>query len=198
MDKCAIFIDGAYMAKVTSHKDRNGRKIRISFEKLIDRLSEGTELVGAYYYVSMPYRGERPSPYENDRYRLMETFLYNLRQVPKMTVKMGQMIRDENGKETQKGVDMMLGIDIAKMCWKQEIRKAIIVASDGDFVPAIRCAREENVLTHLYHYGDRGICRTNKLLINECGRETVISDDLLDECRLEIPAAAESSDATKS
>lgn len=45
----------------------------------------------------------------------------------------------------QKGVDMRLGLDIASMAFKRQVDQIIIVAADGDFVPAVKLARREGI-----------------------------------------------------
>ena len=45
----------------------------------------------------------------------------------------------------QKQVDMKIGIDIATMVLKQQVATIVLVAGDGDFVPAAKMARREGV-----------------------------------------------------
>lgn len=45
----------------------------------------------------------------------------------------------------QKGVDMRLGLDVASMAFKGQVRQLILVAGDADFVPAVKLARREGI-----------------------------------------------------
>ena len=45
----------------------------------------------------------------------------------------------------QKGVDMMIGVDIASMAFKKQVDKIILIAGDSDFVPAAKLARREGI-----------------------------------------------------
>ncbi|MBV8520897.1 MAG: NYN domain-containing protein [Acetobacteraceae bacterium] len=45
----------------------------------------------------------------------------------------------------QKGVDMMIGIDIASLAYKKQVDQIILVAGDADFVPAAKLARREGI-----------------------------------------------------
>ena len=45
----------------------------------------------------------------------------------------------------QKGVDMMIGVDISSMAFKKQVDKIILIAGDSDFVPAAKLARREGV-----------------------------------------------------
>ena len=45
----------------------------------------------------------------------------------------------------QKGVDMLLGLDIAALAYKHQTDRLVIVANDADYVPAVKLAREEGI-----------------------------------------------------
>ena len=45
----------------------------------------------------------------------------------------------------QKGVDMMIGVDIASVTFKGQVDQIILIAGDSDFVPASKLARREGV-----------------------------------------------------
>lgn len=46
---------------------------------------------------------------------------------------------------TQKGVDMMIGVDIASLSFKQQVEQIILISADSDFVPAAKLARREGI-----------------------------------------------------
>lgn len=45
----------------------------------------------------------------------------------------------------QKGVDMMIGVDIASIVFKKHVDQIVLIAGDSDFVPASKLARREGV-----------------------------------------------------
>ena len=45
----------------------------------------------------------------------------------------------------QKGVDMRIGLDIASLCFKNQVDRIILVSGDSDFVPAAKLARREGI-----------------------------------------------------
>ena len=45
----------------------------------------------------------------------------------------------------QKGVDMMIGVDIASVTFKKQVDRIILVSGDSDFVPAAKQARREGI-----------------------------------------------------
>ena len=61
-------------------------------------------------------------------------------------------ITPENLKESdfvlnieQKGVDMMIGVDIASLAYKKQVDQIILISGDSDFVPAAKLARREGI-----------------------------------------------------
>lgn len=46
---------------------------------------------------------------------------------------------------SQKGVDMMVGVDIATLAYKHLVGKIVLISGDSDFVPAAKLARREGI-----------------------------------------------------
>ena len=46
---------------------------------------------------------------------------------------------------TQKGVDMRVGLDMARLALRGTVRAVIVVTGDSDFVPAFKFIRREGV-----------------------------------------------------
>ena len=53
----------------------------------------------------------------------------------------------------QKGVDMRLGLDIAALTLKDQVKVIVLVAGDSDFVPAMKFARREGAQLFLAPLG---------------------------------------------
>lgn len=49
----------------------------------------------------------------------------------------------------QKGVDMRIGMDMARLCLRDMVRAVIVVTGDSDFVPAFKFVRREGVKVFL-------------------------------------------------
>ncbi len=45
----------------------------------------------------------------------------------------------------QKGVDIMIGVDIASLAYKRLVQQIVLVSGDSDFVPAAKVARREGI-----------------------------------------------------
>lgn len=110
---------------------------------------------------------------KTDLFKWMTDFLEELKKQRKVALRLGKLadeqahfgIRDDvlkkvlNGKQTidslnerdfkinvdQKGVDIKIGIDIASLAYKRQVRQIILISGDSDFVPAAKLARREGI-----------------------------------------------------
>lgn len=73
----------------------------------------------------------------------------------------------------QKRVDLMLGVDMALLAGKNRIAKMALLSGDSDFTPAVEAAKNEGVLTTLWHGIQTGEVRSGAELVQVCdeGRE---------------------------
>ena len=162
MPNLAIFVDGAYAAKIAEH-----RRVWIDYDRLgahvthqIATAEGGTLLrLRTYFYDALPYQGSPPTPEEAARLGRKRSFFAALARLPKFKVREGRTVRREtvDGVATyhQKGVDLMIGLDIATLSLKHMITHAAILSGDSDLLPAISLAQEEGIVVwHLHGPGD--------------------------------------------
>lgn len=57
---------------------------------------------------------------------------------------------------SQKGVDMRVGMDMARLALRELVRAVIVVTADSDFVPAFKFVRREGVKVILERMGQSG------------------------------------------
>ncbi len=50
---------------------------------------------------------------------------------------------------SQKGVDMRIGLDMARLALRETVRAIVVITGDSDFVPAFKFARREGVKVYL-------------------------------------------------
>ena len=62
----------------------------------------------------------------------------------------------------QKGVDLRIGLDIARMALRTLVDVIVVVTGDSDFVPAFKFARREGIRIYLDHMG-HGVKRELKV-----------------------------------
>ncbi len=58
--RAVIFIDGGYLEKVLNYY----RNPKIDFNKLVEKLSGGREVLRTYYYHCLPYKSAEPTEEE--------------------------------------------------------------------------------------------------------------------------------------
>jgi uncharacterized LabA/DUF88 family protein len=150
----AIFIDGGYLKKITDKK--------VDFELLVSRLVGDGELFRAYYYNCLPYKDKDcPKPEDEERVRKAQKFMHALERFENFEVRLGVLKKrgeDQKGASIfeQKRVDLMLGLDIANSCLSKRIDSIVLVAGDGDFLPAVVFAKDDFVKVTLAHGATQG------------------------------------------
>lgn len=154
--RTAIFIDGAYLNKVT---DRHHGRMNLAHEKLAAHLASGHELLRTYYYDAPPWQSNPPTPEESKRFAARQAFFSSLRKLPRFEVREGRCARvwDRDAGDwrfVQKRVDVLFSVDLVRLASKQQIQRAVLIAGDSDFLPAIAVAKDEGVLIHLVHSPD--------------------------------------------
>lgn len=62
----------------------------------------------------------------------------------------------------QKGVDIRIGLDMARLALREMVRAVVVVTADSDFVPAFKFVRREGVKVMLCTLGHKGARRELK------------------------------------
>ena len=152
-DRVAIFIDGAYLQSVLTDEFN---RVQIDFAKLSAGMAEDAEILRTYYYHCPPYRSDPPTPDQIRRYARSRRFYAALELLPRFEVRLGRLEfrgnePDGSPRFEQKRVDILLGVDLVQLSAKGQIRQAVLLAGDSDFIPAVAAAKSEGVLVRLYH-----------------------------------------------
>lgn len=148
----AIFIDGGYLEKIMFE---DFGKAKISFEKLVGWMSQGSEILRTYYYHCLPYH-QNSCATEDSTFSGKAGFFNYLKKLPRFEVRLGKLEyrgeKDGGGPiYVQKKVDLLLGLDLAILAVKNKITHAAILAGDSDFLPAVEVAKNEGVSVCLFH-----------------------------------------------
>lgn len=154
----------------------------MDFAKLAQKATGGCDLLRTYYYHCLPYQGNPPSAEEKARFSSAEKFMSALSRLPRFQVRHGKLEyrgtkQDGSKIFAQKRVDILLGVDMVELAATRQIARAVLIAGDSDFLPAIEVVKRHGVLTVLWH-GTRG----------GQGRQSTCHNDLWDICdeRVEI------------
>jgi len=173
-------LDGGYFVKVRSRLGFG--QADLNYEILSEKLCDGCVRFRTYYYDCMPYRDSvNPSNDDEQRYRKKQQFIESLRSLSRFEIRLGHLLRLDANDFKQKGVDVLLSIDLTRLSWRDKIEKAILITADTDFIPAIQEAKNAGVTTVLA-YCDKMERPISKALYQVCDERKLITSDLLREC----------------
>ena len=118
--------------------------------------AEPLDLLRTHYYHCLPYQSSPPTDEQQERFKGKRRFFDALTRLDRFQVRLGRLVfqgQTDQGKPIyqQKGVDLMLGLDLALLSSKHRVTHAALVAGDGDFVPAVKIAKREGIVMHLFH-----------------------------------------------
>jgi len=181
LEKAAVFLDGGFFSKVRLHFGRP----ELDWVKFCDKIcGDNCERLRTYFYDCMPYRDDPPTPEQQKRYADKQRFINSLSILPRFEIRLGRLQRlmTVDGDDfRQKGVDILLAVDLVRMAWRDRIYKAVIVTNDTDFIPAIKEAKDAGVLVHLHYCNDKPF-DIHEALYSICDDRTPITRELLLEC----------------
>lgn len=155
-----IQIDGAYLERMLSEEHSSPA---IDYSKLASKLvntvittSEADlYLLRTYYYHALPWIGKTPNEQEQEMFKKKQGFFTRLEHLPRFDIYLGrtQRILNEDGTYTyqQKGVDVLLATHMLSMAARGLITHLILLAPDGDYVPAVKAVKAMGVVVHLAH-----------------------------------------------
>ncbi len=160
MARLAVFIDGGYLDVLA----RDHFKVWVDYAKLSDQIvavvasktPEPVDRLRTYYYHSLPYQSNPPTPIEAQRYSQKHRLFERLRYLDRFEIRLGRLMprgADSAGIPIfqQKGVDLLLGLDFALLSGKRQITHAAVVSGDSDLKPAFDVARTEGISLWLFH-----------------------------------------------
>lgn len=181
MGRIGIFIDAAYL-NYTLKAEFGAPKI--DYRALVEKMAGGREILRSHFYDCPPYQSARPTSDEASRFSRHEKFVYALDQIPRFQVRLGRLEYrgdDTDGKPifAQKGVDILLGVDLVLLAAKHQITDAALLAGDSDFLPAVEAAKPEGVVVHLFHGSS-----PHRDLVSHCDERTLIDQAFVDSIRM--------------
>lgn len=144
MKRIAVFIDGNnfYFGLKKMYGNERGL-IHFNFEKFCNFLTGKDELVAVFYY-----NAPLDITQDLEKYKNQQRFFNTIRKIPHMHVVLCKLLKRKI-KGTNKGYyvlkedDIHMAVDLVKGAFKNTYDEAILVSGDGDFVPAVKAAREE-------------------------------------------------------
>ena len=147
------FIDGANLYH--SLEQVCGRT-DIDYHKLCLALGAGRNLRRTYYYNARVDQSRDP-----ERYADQQRFFDYLRRVPKLEVKLGNLVYSPDSRPRQKGVDVSLATDMLMHAFRDHYDTAVLVSGDADFADAVQAVKDlgRNVEIALFGPGSSRVLR---------------------------------------
>ena len=187
MDRTVIFVDGAYLDKLL---EREFKQTRIDLGRLAEELAQGTQILRSYYYHCPPYQSNPPTFEEKQQTAKKDKFFAALSKLPRFQVRLGKLAYRGIGSDgrpifTQKRVDIMLGVDMVQLAATRQINRAVLLAGDSDFVPAVEAVKYHGVLVVLWHGPNRpGVNSTvHRELWDACDDRFELTQTIIDKAK---------------
>lgn len=177
MEKVAIFIDGGYLNRVLKEcfdeQDIDYGKLSSIICKKIN-----AEILRTYFYHCMPLirNGNKK---DEEKHIGMQKFITKLKRLPRYEVKLGRL-QFIGGQFKQKMVDVLMSLDITKMSYDRQIQHAALIAGDSDFVPAIKAAKNNGAIVHLFYHP----LTVHNELLDEIDELHPITKEFINDCKI--------------
>ena len=184
--RAIVLIDNGYLSAILRDEFN---ETPISYRQFSDLLCRDYSRLRTYVYDCMPYKSNPPTTTEAALFASKQRFFTALQREQSFQVRFGKLVKRPSGL-VQKGVDILLAIDLVKLSAKGQIQKAILVAGDADYAPAVRAARDELVSIDLYHsegtqnLAGRVLRKYSQELWDACDDRFVIDSKLIKACKL--------------
>ena len=141
-ERVVIFIDGSNVYHIL-HKLYGKSKplTKFSFDKFVGYIAGNRKLVRTYYYTA-PLDREK----DESTYAKQQRFFENLKKISDFNLVLCRMQKEKiDGKTvyTVKEDDIHLAVDMLKLAYNNAYDTAIIISSDGDFVPVVKAVKEK-------------------------------------------------------
>lgn len=185
LGRAVVLIDNGYLSAILRDEFK---ETRIDYLKLSEVICKGYSRLRTYIYDCLPYQANPPTPEQQELYAGKVKFFNALQKLPSFEPRFGKQ-RPRAGGFVQKGVDVLLAVDLVRLSSKGQIQKAFLIAGDGDYVPAVKAAKDDGVSVKLYHSGvfqttldGHTIPKYSNELWQICDEREIISDSLIKQC----------------
>lgn len=140
-ERIIVFIDGSNHYHIVKDMFNNSKHlIDFNFKKFIEIIVKNRNLIRVYYYTA-PLDKKK----DEKTYSKQQQFFEKLKKIPDFSLVLCRMQKERiDGKiiYVVKEDDIHLAVDMVKLAYNNAYDTAILVSTDGDFVPAIRTIKE--------------------------------------------------------
>ena len=141
VDRVIILIDGSNLYHILRNLYGSSKTLmNFDFDKFSTYLASGNNKIRVYYYTAPLDRKK-----DEATYRKQQQFFEKLKKIPNFKLILCRMQKEKIGGETiylVKEDDIHLAVDMVKLAYSNAYDTAILVSTDGDFVPAVKTVQE--------------------------------------------------------
>lgn len=147
-EKVVVFIDGSNHYHIVKKMFNTDCLSAFDFDAFIKYLVGERNLIRTYYYTApldKNYISPKGKKSGQETYAKQQQFFEKLKKIPYFSLILCRMQKETiNGKihYRVKEDDINLAVDMVKLAYNDAYDTAILVSSDGDFVPAIKVVKE--------------------------------------------------------
>lgn len=135
--RVACFIDGS---NLFGHLERVFGSGKVRLPELCHRLCGPARRLVEWRFYAAPVPQGTPAE-ERARYAGQQGFFAFVQRHRKGVLRLGRFQRDEDGRLREKGVDVLLAVDLARLGAENKYDAAVILSGDADLVPAVDLVR---------------------------------------------------------
>jgi len=135
-----VFIDGGYLRE--GIKKMFGHD-QIDFDLLVESICckfhifpEACEVTRIYYYDAIV-----DASFDLQRHKDQRAYFHKVGLFPRFEVKLGRLIKDGSGNYRQKGVDILISVDMLAKAFQNFYDAALFIGGDDDFVDLINAVK---------------------------------------------------------
>lgn len=173
MDRCAVLVDAGYLLAAAANVasgDPGRPGIEVDYPGLLRAVTERAAaetclpVLRVYWYDAAPATG----PTREQK---------ALRVLDGVKLRLGKLVRRDDGKFEQKGVDTFLHADLTGLARKRAVTDVVLVSGDEDLLHAVEEAQEYGTRIHLW--GAASDYNQSLELVAAVDKSTLLSEEWL-------------------
>jgi uncharacterized LabA/DUF88 family protein len=168
VNRAAIFVDGS---NLYHGMRRASGSAAVDLGKLGLKLAGDDQLVAIYYYIALV-----PRTYAT--YGPQQKFIERVKETALVRLRLGRM-EEHGGQLVEKGVDVLIAVDMLEHAYENDYDVAILVSGDGDFAEAVKAVRARGKTVYNAFF-TRG---RSYALGQVCARFIALSPEYFEDCR---------------
>lgn len=139
--RVAVFLDGSNFYHILRDPRVNLRNLlQYDYKRLADWLARGRRIVSLQYYIGVVRA--KPEDIKGQRMRSDQQRLFAHLKKQGWNVVLGHMMQYDDGVFHEKGVDVLIALDILEGAYQGSYDTAVLISSDTDLLPAISRIQE--------------------------------------------------------